>query len=169
MRKSNFDVERELSFKIPVKDLAALFAKGTLIKTDSIRIIQKWCARGVTNGTPYSNRIRKVYDERGRFQYAEHTMKYYLSPTERLEFNSKITREEYDIVFGLHPHGKVVNKTRLLFIEKIAEIHSGFSGVYSADIVEGGKLAVIEIEFKTQEDKKRFRVPSWLRPYAGGK
>lgn len=171
MKKSNFDAERELSFKIPVQDLLKLFVDGILIKTDSMRITQKWCIRGVTNGVPYSNRIRKVYDNKGVFRYAEHTMKYYLSHNERLEFNSRITEEEYERIFGLHPHGKVVNKTRLLFIEKAVECVTRQPGFmrFNADIIDGSKDAIIEIEFRSKEDAKRFQVPSWLQPYIGGK
>ena len=169
MKITKFQAENELSFEIPVRDLMKLFQNKTLFIQSKQYIEQKWCIKGATEGVPYSARIRKtVFDESRipRNPAYEYTMKYYLSPTERMEFNDSISKEEYDKLFALHPHGKVVNKTRILFVYEWVGYGNFKSIQYSADIFSGQKNAIIEIEFSSQGQKDKYVVPDWLKPYA---
>lgn len=176
-----YESEHELSFEIPLVDFLKLLADGTLSKKEVIRIQQKWLFKGKADGCMYSTRIRSTQKCRGTvgttpdkfepwgpmvglWDKYEYTTKYYLSQTERLEFNAPISHDEYEKISSLHPNGKVVNKTRILFRDKTVDQNFG-NILYSADIVKGGDKVIIELEFSSKEAKALYAPPSWAKPY----
>ena len=161
MTVTKFEEENELSFEVPKNKVMKLLSEGVLVTVGSCKIEQKWCIRGASEGVPYSSRIRKTTDLTGKIPYShEYTMKYYVTHTSRIEINSDISAEEYDTISKLHPHGKEISKTRLTVRPNVLVVE--YSGpTYQIDIFPNNK-AIIEVEFKSDEQRKAFKKPEWL-------
>ena len=75
----------------------------------------------------------------------------------RTELTCGITQEEYRLMLELYPNAKKVTKCRIKVLDKSSGLW------YDIDTVEGSEYAVVEVEFKTEEQAKAYEIPSWIK------
>lgn len=164
-----YDKELELSWEMPREEFLKICQEGKLRKIDTLQIEQKWCFKNIVQNVGHSVRVRKTIQQHGigAIIRCEYTTKYYFSATDRMELNVNITPEEYTTIFDLYPDGKVVNKTRLLLVDRINPNPVGV--LYAVDFLkENPDTVIVEVEFSTLNQKKEFVLPDWAKPYVKG-
>jgi len=97
-------------------------------------------------------RIRKITrDDKDEFT---HCAKYFIEDGDREEIEQKISKERYERIF------KSINKKPVIKERTVIDIGEGFYAEVDSFIDTGD--IVIEVEFKTKEQKDGFLPPNWF-------
>lgn len=148
-----FDSERELRFKIrPSEAIRENCEIG-----DIYTIKQKWFKQTRKPNTPVC-RIRKTNKWNSSVSVYEHTTKYYIEDNFAYEFNTIISKEEYEALFKLYNTKETVKYRYNIFPKTLMPLKSK----WTIDIYADTEEHVLEIEFDSKEAMNEFVMPKWL-------
>ncbi len=97
-------------------------------------------------------RIRKITKE-NKEEYS-HCAKYYIEDGDREEVEQKISKERYERIF------KSINKKSVIKERTIIDISEGLHAEVDSFLDTGD--IIVEVEFKTKEQKDSFSPPDWF-------
>ena len=162
MHKRTFALENELSFNIPIDKytkLLKLHNNGIplLFPMRFLYIEQNWFnEESLPNGVTKRSRVRMWYDKKNPAEkFYEYTTKYYTDKF-RVELNSEIDEPEYLFISSVEQKKFILDKKDRCFVQ---DTETGI--VYMVDIHQ--TYVTIEIEFDSQEDMKKFKIPQWIK------
>ena len=176
VKQTQFTTELEHSYRIPKSALPDVLTRLQLSRASIIT--QAWLRteRRETEEGVYIIRTRareEEYVTTGETKWEYTTKIYHLNSDKevevgeyphgdfevlkRTELTCGITQEEYRLMLELYPNAKKVTKCRVKVLDKSSGLW------YDIDTVEGSEYAVVEVEFKTEEQAKAYEIPSWIK------